>query len=98
MMGFTKANIDDLWVDPKDYSEKLVEGCKILENFNIHTSIYNHQLCLLDSSLWDYARKSISDWKNIYMPECQDCLIKDKCGGFFASAIYKYSDNIRAFK
>lgn len=97
MMGFTKANIDDLWIDPLDYSKYLIDACKILETFKIPTSIYNHQLCLLDKSLWKLARKSISDWKNIYMKECDKCLIKNDCGGFFASAIFKHSENIKAF-
>jgi len=97
MMGFTKPNIDELWIDPKDYSQELIEACKILETFRIPTSIYNHQLCLLDESLWSYARKSISDWKNIYMPECKNCSVKNQCGGFFASATFKYSEFIKPF-
>ena len=98
MMGFTKINIADLWIDPKDYQKELIEACEILERFRIPTSIYNHQLCLLDKSLWCYARKSISDWKNIYMEECDNCEVKDQCGGFFASAIYKHSSKIKAIK
>jgi len=96
MMGFTKANIDSLWIDPADYQSELVEAVKILDRFRMNISIYNHQLCLLDKSLWRFAKKSISDWKNEYMPECSGCSIKSECGGFFSSAHYKYSKHIQA--
>ncbi|KTC65131.1 molybdenum cofactor biosynthesis protein A [Legionella adelaidensis] len=96
MMGFTKANIDSLWIDPVDYQSELVEAVNILDRFRMNVSIYNHQLCLLDKSLWRFAKKSISDWKNEYMPECNGCSIKSECGGFFSSAHFKYSDHIKA--
>lgn len=97
MMGFTKANIDDLWIDPVDYQPQLVEAVKILNRFKMNVSVYNHQLCLLDKKIWDFNRKSISDWKNEYMPECEPCTKKNECGGFFASAKFKYSKNIQPF-
>lgn len=96
MMGFTKANIDSLWIDPADYQSELVEAVNILDRFRMNVSIYNHQLCLLDKSLWGFAKKSISDWKNEYMPECNGCSFKSECGGFFSSAHFKYSDHIKA--
>lgn len=94
MMGFTKSNLDVLWVDPYDYQNELVSACKILDQRNVNFSIYNHQLCLLHPDIRKYAVKSISDWKNIYMPECKGCHLKNECGGFFASAKLKYSDHI----
>ena len=96
MIGFTKANLDSLWIDPIDYQQELTQAVQILDRFGMNVSIYNHQLCLLDKSLWGFAKKSISDWKNEYMPECGGCSIKDKCGGFFSSAHFKYSNHIKA--
>ena len=43
------------------------------------------------------AAKSISDWKNEYMPECDGCSEMTRCGGFFSSAKLRYSDHIRPF-
>lgn len=97
MMGFTKANINDLWIDPIDYQAQLVDAVTILNRFKMNVSVYNHQLCLLDKRIWTFNRKSISDWKNEYMPECAACTKKSECGGFFASAKFKYSNNIRPF-
>lgn len=97
MMGFTKANIEDLWIDPLEYQSKLVEAVETLARFKMNVSVYNHQLCLLDQRLWKFNRKSISDWKNEYMPECEPCKKKEQCGGFFSSALFRYSNNIQPF-
>ena len=95
--GFTRANLDSLWIDPVDYQQELYRAVSFLADSRMHVSIYNHQLCVLDRRLWPFARKSISDWKNEYMPECMGCREKDNCGGFFSSAKHRYSDHIRPF-
>lgn len=95
MTGFTRANLDQLWIDPIDYQPQLVEAVKLLAASRMKVSVYNHQLCITDRAIWTYARKSISDWKNEYMPECDACSIRSECGGFFSSAKHKYSAHIR---
>jgi His-Xaa-Ser system radical SAM maturase HxsC len=95
--GFTRANLDTLWIDPSEYQAELYRAVSLLADSRVHVSIYNHQLCVLDKRLWQFARKSISDWKNEYMPECEGCREKENCGGFFASAKIRYSAHIRAF-
>lgn len=97
MTGFTKPNLNDLWIDPFDYQRELYLAATLLGDHRVNVSIYNHQLCVLDRRLWPLARKSISDWKNEYMPECEGCREVGKCGGFFSSAKLRYSDHIRAF-
>lgn len=94
MTGFTKANLNDLWIDPTDYRSELSKAVGILDRARIRTSIYNSQLCLLDRSVWKFAAQSISDWKQEYMPECDGCKVKGRCGGFFSSAHVKYSSHI----
>ena len=95
--GFTKANLEDLWIDPVDYQAELLTTVKHLAAYHMAVSIYNHQLCLLDPLLWPFARKSISDWKNEYMPECSPCIKRHECGGFFSSAKARYSAHITPF-
>jgi len=95
--GFTRANLESLWIDPVDYQQELYRAVSFLADSRMNVSIYNHQLCVLDERLWPFARKSISDWKNEYMPECLGCREKENCGGFFASAKIRYSDHIRPF-
>lgn len=96
MIGLARANIPALWIDPTDYADELVEAVTLLDRSRIHTMIYNHQLCLIPRSIWPYAVRSISDWKNEYHPECVECSVKDECGGFFFSAKYKVSEKIKA--
>ena len=97
MMGFTRGNIDLLWIDPVEYQRELVEAAETLARANVPTSVYNHQLCVLDPRLHRFNQRSISDWKNEYMPECEGCSKKTECGGFFSSARFRYSAGIRPF-
>lgn len=97
IMGFTKPNIKEVWVDPVEYQNELEEAVFYLANRGMNVSIYNHQLCVLKPSLWKWARQSISDYKNLYLDECNKCSIKDKCGGLFSSADEIHSKHIKAF-
>lgn len=84
MVGFAKANLQSLWIDPVDYGEALESAVTSLATCGMTVSVYNHQLCTLPLSLWPFSRRSISDWKNDYAPECDGCLVRAECGGFFA--------------
>lgn len=95
--GYTPHNIDHLWIDPVYYMDELREAVEYLSLMGIPVSIYNMQLCLLPKDLWPYSRKSISDWKNIYLDECKGCGVLAECGGLFASAEKKHSEFLRAF-
>ena len=94
--GYTPHNIDKLWIDPVDYMDELSEAVEFLSSKDLNVSIYNSQLCLMPKDLWDYSRRSISDWKNIYFEECTKCAVVNECGGFFASAEKMRSKNLRA--
>lgn len=99
MIGFTRANIDKLWVDPYEYRDTLSAATLLLKSYGINVSIYNHQRCLINDDVVFANRKSISDWKNEYVPECNGCLKVAECGGFFTSGMmHKYSDHITAYK
>ena len=95
--GFTLANLEDLWIEPKDYIPELTEAVEFLGKKGMNVSIYNTPLCLLPIEVWQYARKSISDWKNIYFDECSKCAMHHRCGGLFASAVKRHSQHIKAF-
>lgn len=94
--GFARANLDDLWIDPVDYRDELVEAVRRLDRRRVRTMVYNHPLCLIDRELWPFAVRSISDWKNEYHPECLKCSVADRCAGFFHSSKYRVSDHVKA--
>jgi len=78
-------NINDLWIDPYDYNKQLVEAIEILSSRGLRASVYNAQLCVLPESIRETAVQSISEWKDIYLEECNGCKLLSQCGGFFAS-------------
>lgn len=98
MTGFTRANLDALWIDPVEYKAELSQAVRILSSYGIRTSVYNHPLCLVNPDVEPWYVKSISDWKNEYAPECASCSRKSECGGFFSSAVqHGYSKSIKPF-
>jgi His-Xaa-Ser system radical SAM maturase HxsC len=98
MMGFTRANLDELWIDPYDYRDTLSESVQILANYGMNVSVYNHQLCLVNTDVHPYYKKSISDWKNEYVDECNGCKKLGDCGGLFSSGVqHGYSKHLKAF-
>jgi His-Xaa-Ser system radical SAM maturase HxsC len=94
--GFTRPNLNKLWIDPYDYREELEKVVEYLAIRGMHVSIYNHPLCLLPRSLWRFARRSISDWKNIYLGPCAGCGVRQSCGGFFKSASFRHSSHVQS--
>jgi His-Xaa-Ser system radical SAM maturase HxsC len=94
--GFAIANDSLLWIDPVDYKVELAEAVCALASAGVHVSIYNLPLCLLAPSARPFAARSISDWKNGYVDECDRCDEKTNCSGFFTSGRPKFSRGIRA--
>ncbi len=96
-IGYTPHNIEKLWIDPHNYVEELGEAVEFLAGQGMNVSIYNSQLCVLPENLWQYCRKSISDWKNEYLPECKSCTKLNDCGGLFTWNLKKHSEHIKPF-
>lgn len=93
--GLAKENFNELWIDPYDYNEQLREAVLLLDGRGMKPYIYNAQLCILPEDIRCYAQQSISDWKDIYLPECEDCLLKGQCAGFFESNKQAHSQYIK---
>jgi His-Xaa-Ser system radical SAM maturase HxsC len=94
MFGFVHHNLDVLWIDPADYQEQLERATMALAMRGMRVRVYNHQLCVLRPKLWPFAVRSISDWKNAYLPECEECSVQSRCGGFFQSGVKRRSARI----
>lgn len=83
-VGFASANREDIWIDPIELRSELEESVLFLRKMHIAVSIFNIQLCILPEVLHPFARQSISDWKNEFLPACKDCALLSQCCGFFA--------------
>lgn len=96
--GFTRANLDKLWIDPYEYKDTLSQAVQVLNTYGIRSSIYNHQLCVINRDAESNYTKSISDWKNEYVEACGGCARANECGGFFTSSkLHKHSVHIKPF-
>lgn len=93
--GKAKEHIKELWISPKEYSSYLERAVFYLSQRNMNVSIYNEQLCLLPNDLWNFACKSISEWKNMFLEKCIDCSERGRCGGLFSSSPNKHKMLIR---
>lgn len=84
--GNARKNYDQIWVDPIEYSETLANAVRFLDSVGIPTSIYNVPLCLLPRDVWKFCVKSISEWKQAYLPMCERCTKRDSCCGVFTTS------------
>ena len=84
--GWAEKHKDMLTVSPVEYGAYLKEAVLTLARRGIPVSLYNVPLCMCGSALQRYARKSISSWKNRYLPQCDACVMKDQCCGFFSTS------------
>jgi His-Xaa-Ser system radical SAM maturase HxsC len=85
-VGYAKSNFENLHVPESEWWGGAARACKLLDAVGIPVSIYNVPLCLLREDLRPYARQSISDWKDVYLPVCETCKAKTNCCGLFESA------------
>lgn len=88
--GYSIKNHERVWIDPIDFQVQLEKAVISLATWGLDVSIFNLPLCFLPSSLHEFARKSISDWKVKYLEECSFCLMKDICCGLFATSKGEY--------
>ncbi|WP_133499620.1 His-Xaa-Ser system radical SAM maturase HxsC [Cognatilysobacter terrigena] len=82
-IGFAKAHHGSLWMDPADMGPSLQTAADELTTHGLAVSLYNLPLCALPQPLWRYAQRAISDWKQDYLPACEGCAVRSRCGGFF---------------
>lgn len=94
-IGLAQEHIDNLWIDPYEYNNELREAVLLLRDRGIPSYIYNAQLCILPDDIREFAVQSISDWKDIYLDECDECQLRGKCAGFFESNREFHSAHIR---
>ena len=91
--GEAEEHLDDLWIDPQEYTQQLYEAVWHLHRRQMNVSIYNIPLCLLVEPMWQFSRDSISEWKKNYLEQCNSCTVKEKCGGVFGTSTVQ-SQNI----
>ena len=84
--GHAETNRDRVEVSPEAYAPCVKDAVLTLVRRGIPVSLYNIPLCLCPAEVRGYARRSISDWKNIYLPRCRSCALREECCGFFSTS------------
>jgi len=86
IIGLARDNYETVWIDPHEYCDEISRAIRVLSRANMNVSIYNVPLCLTEKKSWNFARQSISGWKNEYLPICDNCSVKSKCCGIFTTS------------
>lgn len=84
--GLAVNNFDRINIFPNEYIDYLKEAVLLMKRRGLNTSIYNIPLCMCHKDIWPFAKKSISEWKNIHKPECNQCSVINECCGFFGTS------------
>ena len=82
-MGYARIDWPTKFVDTTILSETLEQAVVTSEASGIYTQLYNFPLCVVPVGLRKFCVKSISDWKQKYLSNCDDCSLKNSCCGFF---------------
>ncbi len=82
-IGYARANFKQLFFDHSAFPQPIVSTIQISELRGIPCHLYNIPLCTVPKSCRPYCVDSISDWKKKYLPECESCVEKVNCSGFF---------------
>lgn len=81
--GFARAFKTESFIDHTQFVAPLAHSVDIAASYGIDVRLFNFPLCTLPHELRRNCVKSISDWKQKYESFCNECAIKDACGGFF---------------
>jgi len=92
--GWARNNYDALVTQVKEQSYWLSQMIEIANTRGLAIRLFNYPLCLLPTDIRSYAYQSISDWKNYFPTECNECSLKENCGGFFTSATGNFIENV----
>lgn len=84
--GTACDNIESIYIDPMDYRQELRKAVLTLSKRDLHVSVYNTPLCLCHKDIRVFSRQSISSWKNTFLEQCDDCVEKGGCCGFFSTS------------
>jgi His-Xaa-Ser system radical SAM maturase HxsC len=82
-IGYAKPNWQRLFFDHSLFPRPIANALEIGRLTNIHVHLYNVPRCTMPAAYRRYCVDSISDWKKKYLAECDQCVERDICPGFF---------------
>lgn len=96
--GNCAVNFDKVYIDHVTAFNHLKSAAKILIDNGINVGIYNFPLCNVEQGYWELCKKSITPEKIRYVDECNECIVKNICGGFFNTTMVKTKPHVNPVK
>ena len=87
MMGAAARNRAQVWIDYSESFNASKQAIQTLMAAGVDVSLYNFPLCKVDPGYWALCAKSISSYKIRYYESCQECDVRELCGGVFRSTL-----------
>ena len=97
-IGWARKNWSSIFIAHENYTDSLLSAVDSASRAGIPLTIFNFPLCHLPRRAWDVATQSISDWKNYYPKECDECTQKSSCAGYFSSSKGRFHQPPRPIK
>jgi len=82
--GFARNRWDELFYDHSRDFEAIGSAVAIAQAKGIATYLYNMPRCTIPLEYREFAPPTISDWKQGFALECNECVQQDVCSGIFA--------------
>ncbi|MBW8639996.1 His-Xaa-Ser system radical SAM maturase HxsC [Hoeflea sp. WL0058] len=82
-IGYGKLNWSSEFFDSSIEFQNIARALNIASGRGLSVSLFNFPLCTIPEAYRRYSVNSISDWKQKYFSECNNCSERLHCGGFF---------------
>ena len=87
MTGSAYMNRHQVWVPYRKSFPYVKQAIHELTGAGINVMLFNYPLCTVEKKYWTLCARSISGYKVRYTSCCEDCAVKDSCGGVFAGSL-----------
>lgn len=98
VLGNAWKNREIVWIEMDELKPYLQNALEKSFQCGIEPGLYNFPLCLFNRKYWYCYKNSISDYKIRYFDECEECMEKQKCGGFFFSTYHHTKYKVRVLR
>lgn len=89
MLGNAAINAANVWIPYDEAFKSTKKAVDILVAGGVDVSYYCFPLCMVEAPYRQLCEKSISFEKVRFAPQCNECRMKEECGGIFAGT-YRY--------
>jgi len=82
-IGYARMNWETEFCDTSTEFNGVADAVDLAVGRGLRTKLYNFPLCTVPPAYRECCTLSISDWKQKFLPTCDDCELRSSCTGFF---------------